>query len=737
MRVLNKEFSAIHGVSLVAALAVVLSLSHHWLNFWGLPLLSLVLLLLVGVPVAALLIFQLLRRIWDRLAGISNKRWLFFLIPSVALASVFAWRTFTPPIVWHTIEMYPPSEYGRNEVRLIEIKVSQVRRVQFSRIKYLGGWRIQGDFLVPDGSDQRPLTYSFIGPVDKPVQLTFVTSPLGGSVALTLDGASLTIDLAGPHESLKAIELDVRYRFGIASWIVSSLVYLMDLLAILFLFTFLWLVQEVVQAEYPRSQPRAARDLSTHWKPIVILLAIGVAFHTANVLAVPLIVVGDSNTHLAGTMYWLKHFNLDGVNSGQGPGISFLFIPIMLIFGRNPWALKLFLHLLAIGCIPLGYQLGWQMTRKRWFAFLAGMVALLTADLYLYSNLVMTELPYIFFGLLFIVLLIDAFESFGWIWLIAAMIVGSFNVLLRPENIVMLGIGILLLIVRGIWELRGMKEKGRGLKSRSVWLRIGSAILVAVVPVFWWSAHNYRVHGFFGLSDHAGEAWYDGWVYFGESSHIAITDSHSESVGVINDALAAHPPSPDGTTDAPTSHEASSALMRAGYTRQQSVSILQQAAYDSILNDPLLSLELLFIKFREGLTPDMVAVFSGPLRDQDPGLSELKLTYFDEERITTGWLVDLQRVAYEIMTFWYRGFYRTWTWVSFGALGLSLYRRPVFLWIPLVLITGTRILLPTIVSLSHWRYVLAGILPLQIIGMSGLYSIGLFVAMLFGRTKAN
>jgi hypothetical protein len=356
--------------------------------------------------------------------------------------------------------------------------------------------------------------------------------------------------------------------------------------------------------------------------------------------------------------------------------------------------------------------------------------------MYLYSNLVMSEVPNIFLGLAFFVLIIPALESFAWPWLIASMLMGAFNVLARPENLLMLAAAMLFVITKGIWEITKQEASSLPLKAGSILFRLGVTILVGILPLLWWSAHNYRVHGFFGLSDYAGEVLYDGWIYFGESSHISITDPNSGSAQIISSIYEPQPGSVDGR-DVPTGWDIYPALLKAGYTSQEAFSILGQTAIDSILRDPSLSLELLFIKLREGFVPETTATFTFELPGEVSTPSELKSLYFDEENMRIPGLIRLQRISYGVMSFWYERLYQVWIWVCLAGLVLVLYRKPFFLWFPLAAFTAIRIFFPTVLGISHWRYILSGILPVQIYALAGLYSIILLITLLYRRQKLD
>jgi 4-amino-4-deoxy-L-arabinose transferase-like glycosyltransferase len=722
VRELIKRISVIHIVTIAASTAVVLSLAHHQLNFWGLAWYQQALCVLVGFPIVIVPIYHFLKLTWARGATLSTKRWLIFLLPAVIASGILAWRITLSPFIWHQLEIFPDFQPDISEVRIIEIKLPQGSRIPFADIDRLGGWRIADDTLVADGSNPEPLTYSFRGPIDKPVRITFISLPESPAVSISLDGLISAVVPEGDPGSLKVVNLPVRYRFGVPSGIAMSVIIGIDLLAFLFLFTVLFLAQEIAQSYQPPHRNKQHIP-SLHLTSILILIGLGFSLHSLNLLAVPLVVVGDSTSFLDGALHWVKNLNLDGVSSSRGPGVSMLIIPVMAIFGRNPWGLKIYLHLLAMACIPLCYLLGWQLSGKRWFAFLSGSIAVLTPDLYLYSNLVMSEIPNIFFGLAYLVVLVLALETFQWTWLISSMVIGAFTALVRPENIVMFAVGILFLIVKGFLVIRNQQYKSKPINLLSM---LGLSIFIGILPLFWWSAHNQRVYGFFGLSDYAGEVLYDGWIYFGESSHIPITDQDSSAARIISSNYVHHPRSADDT-DAPTGWDVFPALVNAGYSQQQAFAILRQTAIDSILRNPTLALELLFIKIREGFVPETTATFTIDLPGESSPPDPWKSAYFDEEILIIPFLKSLQQADYVLMDYWYIHGYQLWIWICLTALGLCLYRRPFFLWAPLVVLTAIRILFPTIMGLSHWRYVLSGILPLQLFALAGFHSLAIFM----------
>jgi len=94
---------------------------------------------------------------------------------------------------------------------------------------------------------------------------------------------------------------------------------------------------------------------------------------------------------------------------------------------------------------------------------------------------------------------------------------------------------------------------------------------------------------FLCISDYRGAVLFDGWIYFGESSRIPITDENSPAVRTIN---AVYPPGLSNTSNVPTSWTIYYLLLQHGYTSEQAFTLLDQASMDSIRNDIPLSLKI-------------------------------------------------------------------------------------------------------------------------------------------------
>ncbi len=261
---------------------------------------------------------------------------------------------------------------------------------------------------------------------------------------------------------------------------------------------------------------------------------------------------------------------------------------------------------------------------------------------------------------------------------------------------------------------------------------VGLALVVAALPLLWWSFHNQRVHGFFGLSNYAGEVLYDGWVYFGDASKLSFTDKNSQAVQEINSVVEKYPITTTDQGGTPTGWEIYPSLMQAGYTTEQAFNLLENAAWDSIKKDESLTLKLLFIKLRDGLTPGTTHMLTLPLPTED--FLTPKMGYFDQEHLRIPIFINLQRGFNGYLQKWYDTVFPYWVYLCLFAMTFSLYRSPRIIWLTLILITATRIFIPNIMGLSHWRYTVAGIIPLQIIAVHWIAAVVTGIAFLFRKT---
>jgi hypothetical protein len=333
--------------------------------------------------------------------------------------------------------------------------------------------------------------------------------------------------------------------------------------------------------------------------------------------------------------------------------------------------------------------------------------------MFFYSNYLMSDVPNLFSVLLFCSLLISTLERPTLPVMLALMLTGSFATLLRSENILLLAIAAFALAASTGWQW----FRKHPVNWKKISLQIGLTFIIAMLPVLWWSDHNLKTHGFWGMSNYAGVVLYDGWVYFGDASDLPFSNPASPALQKIRQAVAAHPIVVTDNKGYATGWEIYPALLASGYTVDQSMDLLQTAALDSIRADPQLTLRLLFIKletgFRSGLTHDTTYALPG----EDTWQSDTKSQYFDADTQGVPWLIRIQRMIYQ-QPFLFSNFYPFWPLFCVLALVLSSIRRPVLGWGALALIVATRIFIPLTMSVPFWRYTLSGWFPLQMIALS-------------------
>lgn len=715
------------SVALIIAESALLTILHHRFDFWGWSLDKQAIVIFVAAPALAFGIQFAIAPAWHDITQIRWPRWLRFLVPALVIAALTAQHFLAMPEVQHRLEIRPSGASGAAVYRLQEVRAAYGNTVPLSTFAGNGGWSLQQGLLVSRDAAPSPIAYSFVGPIQEQVRVTFLALPQGGQAQVVVDGRQSIVNLAGPDGDQRRARLDTQYRWGALNFLIMPLTFLLDMLTVLWLLAALWLMQELLRRpRLPEGVATSDRFLS-HAHGLLLVCLLAFVLHTISFLSVPLSVLKDSPSYLQGAVYWAQHHSLDGVSSYRGLGTTLLFAPIMSVFGRNPLGVKLLLHVLALACVPLSYWLGWRLERRRWFAFAAALLTALLPDLYSYAGLVLSEIPYVFASLLYCALLLTALEYLSFGWALASLLAGAFLVLVRPDGSALLLIGAVLLVARWIWLRRSQQAQPRSAAStaRLRWWHLPLAVVIAAAPLVAWSVHNRQVHGFFGLSDYAGEILWDGWVYFGDNSPISVTDHASPALQVIDSVRGKETPSPG---DVPTGWTVYYDLLDHGYASEQAFSLLQQAAIDSIRKDPAQTWRLLLFKIRQGFEPHATgqATFLFP-GEAYQGAPLFNSEYFDQEHLFIPPLIRAQRFMGAVVAPIYSRVMAVWLWFGLIMLFICLYRQPFFLWFPIVALAVSSILLPTVIGMSMWRYLLLGILLLVSPILAGLQSLAGFV----------
>jgi 4-amino-4-deoxy-L-arabinose transferase-like glycosyltransferase len=681
------------------------SIAHHTLNFWERPGWQMLLLILLGSPLFVFAIKLMANKMRPHVSAISKSRLILFGLLVLAVSSFISWRIHRLPEAFQTVRVTSLN----GEVRLLEVK-GNYEVIPLYKAAGESNWQESEEKSYQATPDSSPLILHFKAPPYKPVTVLFLTSPQGGAAQVKLNhqrvqAAELYSQQSGQHR----VRMVSDFR-GIPGGLFAGMLILADMLTFGLLAFGLLVLQEIGQKNPIKAQEKR------NWMrtDILILLAVGIALHTINMLGTPLTLNADSPAYLQGAVHLATYGNLQGVSSNYGVGTTILFAPAFWLFGSNPWGIKILLHLIAIACIPLWYRLGWKVSYRRSVALFSGLIIANSPDVFVYANTPMTEIPVFFLVLLFFNLLISALEKMSLPWMVGLLLSASFATLMRSENQLLIAIGAFALIAQAflLWRSKNLQHASR------IIFHIGFAILLAVMPILWWSYHNLKHHGFFGMSDYMGMVLHDGWIYYGDAAWGNFSDPNSPDIQEIRSMAAEYPPVITDKKGVATSRELFDSFMLAGYESNQAIEIMKNATLDSIFRDPEKSIELLLFKYYKGLQPALPNLHTYPLPGE-PYWEEGN-EFFDLDILVIPSLIQIQRTANEVAFAWYGLLFPIWVLICIAALIFSTVRQPMIIWSMLILTLAYKIFAPLTISVSFWRYTLSGLLPLQVIAFAWL-----------------
>ncbi len=681
------------------------SLSHHLLNFWEWPGLWMLAGLFTLLPLSIGGMAIVFRRFGPFVKRIPKPTLTLYLLAALLLGGFVTWRICRLPQSYQTLTITAIT----GQVTLVEIK-NNGNPLTLEKSALESGWQVQ-EGLIHATQESKPLRLTFQTPIGQPITLLFLTYPEGGMAQVALNGRKSWPNLDSERMGQTALRLTAEYR-GLPGEAFRFLL----LFSSLFSFGAIGLLLLVIQHIGQENLPQKTTPAGMHQRNLLILSLAGLCVYTFNALTVPLTINPDSHSLLQGSFHLLQHGNLDGVSMYRGPGTTFLFAPVMFLLGNNAWGIKILLHLIAFACMFPAYRLGWQWSGSYTIALIAGFLVVFSPDLLAYASVVMSDVPNIFLVLTFLTLHVSALQKPEPKWVLATLLTGSFAVLLRSENLVMLAIGAIWLMATPLFSWR----RTRALDTRRLQI-VALAILAAALPVLWWSAHNQRVHGFFGMSNYQGEVFYDGWVYYGDALGTPFSNPDSRAYQVIQQAIEAHPIEITDQKGVPTGWEIYPAMLAAGYTPNQAFDLMESAAWDSIRANPARTVEILFNKYQRGLTPGLQPMLVYPLPGEDGFVEIWRDEYFYQKTPNLPLLIGLRRAIDDSLRANYPRLYPGWVLFTLLTVFLSFFRAPRLAWSAHALITASRILFPMTIGVAFWRYALAGWIPAQITAIAWLW----------------
>lgn len=686
--------------------AIFINLAHILFDFWGQPARIMILAFAFFVPLLTWLLTILQKIVIPQLVSISLKRLLSLMLTALIFGIAL---TLAFPHVFTSTVIVAPVLSGSQYIELLEVKANG-HILPITEIADGYGWKTEKSIITASQSSQ-PIKIKMAALVNSPVTMLFISSQDSGSVIITYGNKNEEVALYSSNPGEAVYSFSTRYR-NFPNWLFLPFLLVMDTIAFAFYALVIFLLQE--KGQYAIVEKDKKEVFFSHQVNLAMLLTISTVLHLISALSIPLILDVDSPSFLRGAVHLAAYGNFDGVSMIRGPGTTLLFAPVAALFGRNPWGMKALLHLMAIGCVALNYRLAWQLSGKRWIAFFTGFATLLLPDLFFFSNYVMSDLPNIFLVSLFSTLLISAMQTYEQRWIFSAILVASFAILLRSENLVLLAIGIAALAGPLVWVRLTKHSKGK--ESIGSWqainrklVTIALASLIALLPVLWWSAHNKEKYGFFGMSNYAGEVFYTGWVYYGEASGYRFMDPDSSAVQKIKKAIEDYPIKKLDPSGVATGWNLYPSLIKSGYSSVQAFSLMSDAANDSIKNNRRMAWDILRIKLLDGLTPRTTNMYTFPLSGEPAKQREIAQQFFDYETLRIPWIIKLQRAIYGLTQIWFDSFYQIWIWLGILAAYFCLQRKPTLIWWAIIMIMLTRIFIPDIMGKADWRYTIAGL----------------------------
>jgi hypothetical protein len=705
----------------IFGILIFLGSGHHLLNFWEQPVIKMLLLFLFFAPLYTMGLFFFGKWISPQVEKSGKKRFYLLIASALIVGSLFSLKFYRSPEAYHLLEIIPSLE-GTERIELVEVKADKsVLEIRDNEISE-ANWKRDGELIIATENSQ-PLKISFKSKANTPVIILLSAFHEGGEIEAFLGkeiGEISTYRQDRGHTTLRLIS---QYRV-IPNWLFSPLLALADIVFFGSIILLLLLIQERGMSVSESS----TKGSVNHRKNLLILLSTTFILHLFNSLTTPLILDVDTPSYLSGAVHWLKFGTLDGTHAARGIGSTFLFTPILLLFGRNPWGMKILLHLFAISCVPLAYKIGWQLTQKTKVAFLAGFFAMLTPDIMLYTNYLWSDLINLTAVLIFTTALLSALRKPTFLRIFVSMFIGAMATLFRTENMTLLPIGLFFLLWEAIkvFDLKAWKKK-KNLKKQQRTLGIisttGISFVIAIVPLLLSASHNQKLHGFFGLSNYAGAVFYDGWIYFGDASKLNFSNQNSEAIQKINAAREIYPAEATDNSNVPTSIETAVSLKKAGYTDEEIMQLYTDAVLDSISNDWELTFKLIEIKIVHGLRPFATHIQTFPLPGESFNPGTTKEQYYDLEKLSIPVLINLQRKINTLLSVFYLEIYPYIVWLMLPAIFFSIYRKPSTLWLLVFVITTTRIFIPLIMGASLWRFALAGLVPMQILAVSWIVNL--------------
>ena len=377
----------------------------------------------------------------------------------------------------------------------------------------------------------------------------------------------------------------------------------------------------------------------------------------------------------------------------------------------------------------LTYGIVWELLKNYWAALLAGFLVALRPDLLAHIDELISEVPTAFFTALFAFFAVRFFSRSQVKWLYLAALSGSFLTLIRTENrlqILLLFLFVGVMIFQSYWS--GQRSVGIKLVKHGM-----ICLLISLLPIFAWSYHNLKAHGFFGLSNYTYTQIYGGIIMasYRVDQNPPIVNLESPAVKKIQEASKAY--LEEGKESYPGLVTDDYQVGTYGKYERDAVSnyydlsdkefsaLFTQAAVDSVKARPLAYLELLLMKLQRALLPQTIRIteYSGFRGSIEPYFRD----YHPPQQARFPILTKLEQTMYDLYG-QFRSEIRLWRYFSVLSIFLCLLFKPSLRWWFLSASTFTAVIFPVMLGLPYPRYTLYGASLFSSVGVAGIWWLG-------------
>ncbi len=256
--------------------------------------------------------------------------------------------------------------------------------------------------------------------------------------------------------------------------------------------------------------------------PVFIVACIALITNAVQVLGAPFVFYGDSWNYVMGAYEIFRNGNFTTIGNFRTPGYHFILGPIFSLTGNDAiQVMSIVQHFMAVLISLIVVLIGEELDKSRWLGLVAGVVSAFSLQIQALARIPMTEVSYVLFVFLGILLCIRYTKSAKTLTFICAVASISFATLIRPAGMVL---PILFLAIPIIYPplsaLRGTNPQqnrvdtaGQSLLKRMGLVAAGATIVLATLLP--WSWYNWKNNGYFGLVSSLGVNLYSTTIEYG------------------------------------------------------------------------------------------------------------------------------------------------------------------------------------------------------------------------------